>query len=88
MRRVRCYDNGGFTADRYTVVWSKPVTYDHTLYWIIASMSGDPTHPQGVWGTSEIPGRPRKSVDAWGKRIPFSKLPEKCQELIRNYWED
>lgn len=89
MKRVRCWDNGGATADRYTVAWIKPYWYKHLPYWTVASMSSDPTHPLGVWGVTDYCTRsPEKEVPEWGKRIPFSKLPEKCQELVRNYWED
>jgi len=57
-RYVRCYDNGGKTADRYTVVFTgrynnigrskhmsrseMPVEYHHVC------MSASPFHPQGV----------------------------------------
>lgn len=90
MRRVKCYDNGGTTADRFTVVWLKPMIIDYRKYWVVASMSTDPTHPQGVWGTSELKYCPDYSSEQSeiGKRIPFKALPLICQQLINNYWED
>lgn len=71
---VRCFDNGGRTADRYTVVYMDlpegPGLFGSR------GMSADPFHPQGVGiYCAALPGR------HLGKRVPFSSLPAKCQKL-------
>ena len=91
---VRVYDNGGETADRYTVVYSKRSNKTHgERYYDFRAMSANPFDPCGVglWGeTRHYP------VDSdrgkWppamgrtchlGKRIPFADLPEPCQRLV------
>jgi hypothetical protein len=81
--RVRAYDNGGETADRYIVLFEdmpdpdllpetkvRPYGPRHSL-----SMSGSPSHPQGVsmWGGAN-PG-------PWlGRRVYFSELPLNVQQ--------
>ena len=84
MRRVRCYDNGGLTADRYTVVWLKPFKAMGQKYWVVASMSEEPQHPLGVWGTTEMSHCPDVEGEH-NKRIPFRKLPERCQQLVKDF---
>lgn len=74
--RFRCYDNGGATADRFTVVYLDIPEGRATFGG--RGMSADPFHPQGVGMWCEcLPGR------HLGKRIAFSALPEPCQRLIR-----
>ena len=83
--RVRCYDNGGKTADRYTVLFEdlpdpeglperkvRPYGPRQSL-----SLSSAPSHPQGVsmWAAAK-PG-------PWlGRRIPFADLPLNVQQHI------
>lgn len=46
-------DNRGKTIDRYTVIYSEPITYPNGDTYIgLRDMSADPFHPQGVgmWG--------------------------------------
>ena len=97
-RWIRVYDNGGETADRYTVVFTGLRTGWHQLL----SMSGAPFHPQGVCLSSEI--ETYKRVDtpqgwelppaigrkhpALGRRIRFEDLPEDCRTVVlRDYRE-
>lgn len=88
MRRVRCWDNGGATADRYTVVWLKPYKHRGITYYVVASMSPNPTHPLGVWGvTDNIRSKPEKEIPEFGKRIRFKDLPEICQKLVSTYFD-
>lgn len=54
-RYVRCYDNGGESADRYTVVFTGnyPKGDGINKEFGYRAMSGSPCHPQGVglWGS-------------------------------------
>lgn len=95
---VRCYNNGGKTIDRYTVVYTgnynnighnpreaKPKSHEYV------SMSGAPYHPQGVCQHGESD----RLID-WptyghlGKKIKFNDLPEDCQKVVisdyKNIW--
>jgi hypothetical protein len=86
-RYIRCYDNQGETADRFTVVFSG--RYRHKTggeFWYVG-MSGAPFHPQGIGQH----GSHHKQID-WptyghlGKKISFDQLPEDCQKLVlRDY---
>jgi hypothetical protein len=95
---VRCYDNGGESADRYTVVFTgryRKMTGDEFLY---RGMSANPFHPQGVgqfgssprqidvnnWGFAPSVGR----KNHLGKRIPFAELPEDCRKLVISDYKD
>jgi len=50
-RYIRCYDNGGATADRYTVVMTGHYNKENSGgYWYLG-MSSNPFHPQGVGTT-------------------------------------
>ena len=91
MRRVRCYDNGGATADRYTVVWLRPYKHNCVTYYCVASMSTNPFHPQGVWGSTDTLTRrysDSECREAFGTRIPFRALPEPCRKAIKQYWPE
>ena len=66
MKRICAYDNGGETADRYTMVTvSKP--------YYIAFSSSNPAHPQGVWSCEEVDSRiDLEEPGKFGKRIAFT----------------
>lgn len=74
---IRCYDNGGKTADRYTVVYMDQPEFLHNCFSSVG-MSGKPFHPQGV-GMHSI------AAPGWhlGKRVKFEELPADCQKLVR-----
>lgn len=90
---LRCYDNGGETIDRYTVVFSGKYTHKTGgEYWVVA-MNASPFHPQGFgqhmtypyevdavgkWGRPPALGR----KNHLGKRIAFETLPEDCKKLV------
>lgn len=96
-RWIRCYDNGGNSADRYTVCFTGRAGTSHyetgPSECHYRAMSSDPFHPQGVgiWGASK-----GKHCDVneqgWaptigrknhlGTRIKFEDLPEPCRRLI------
>jgi hypothetical protein len=67
-RWIRCYDNGGETADRYTVVYSGKAAVErsehHTEY-PYRGMSSDPFHPQGFGQSGATPNQP---CDTLGKK--------------------
>ena len=85
-RYIRCYDNGGESFDRYTVVFTG--RYKHKTggaFWYVG-MSDNPFHPQGF-------GQHGESTDNqidWptyghlGKKIKFQDLPEDCQKLVQD----
>ena len=82
-RKIRVYDNGGTSADRYTVVFTGNYR-KKTLgeFWYVG-MSSAPFHPQGVG----MHGTHPRQIDYptyghLGKKIKFVDLPEDCQRLI------
>lgn len=75
---IRCYDNNGKTADRYTVVYMDYPENRHNTFSAVG-MNDEPFHPQGIGQhCMATPGR------HLGKRIPFSKLPKDCQQVVLN----
>lgn len=97
-RWVRCYDNGGETFDRYTVVFTGNYTRrTRGEHWYLG-MSEHPFHPQGfgqhggsrgacdtVNGWPPAMGRKHPSL---GKRIPFVDLPFDCQRAVMQDYRD
>lgn len=75
LKNVRIYDNGGKTADRYTVIYMD-CPEGRGLYGS-RGMSADPFHPQGfgMWGAA-MPGK------HLGKRIKLKDLPPACQRAV------
>ena len=73
---IRCYDNGGTTIDRYTVVYlDQPERAANTF--AAVAMSGEPFHPQGFGQhTTAQPGQ------HLGKRVTLASLPADCQKLV------
>jgi len=95
---VRCYDNGGKTADRFTVQFTGRIRKKCGDEFPYLSMNSAPFHPQGIgmhgshhstidtnnWGFAPMIGK----SNHLGKRIPFNQLPADCQQLvIRDYKE-
>ena len=81
-RWIRCYDNGGESFDRYTVVFTRGK-------YCYLGMSAHPSHPQGFGQHGEWPqGSP--AIDRLGgyshlgRKINFSELPEDCQKLVKD----
>lgn len=71
---IKCYDNGGKTADRYTVFY---MDIPETHGFMLVGMSERPFHPHGFGQhSSGTPGR------HCGKRIKFEELPKDCQKLV------
>ena len=101
-RLVRCYDNGGETADRYTVLFTGVYRRRTGGNFISVCMSANPYHPQGVGMHAESPQHydtmhPTKGYQ-WppaigrkchlGVRIKFEDLPENCQRLVMDDYRD
>jgi hypothetical protein len=78
-KNIRCYDNGGKTADRYTVVYMDFPEHPEGCFMSLG-MSEHPFHPQGFGQHSAA--RPGRYL---GKRINFSDLPADCQKAV---WQD
>lgn len=80
------YDNGGKSADRYTVLYGAPLwepSYGREVP--ARAMSEDPCHPQGVGMFVQVPAWSRSQ---YGRKIKFSDLPAACQRLVRSDCED
>src|SRR3990170_4830258 len=84
--RIRCYDNGGKTADRYTVCY--PAVRDPEsasgAYHPYVGMSADPFAPQGVCqhgDTVQPIDWPRSRH--LGTAITIDELPIDCQQVIK-----
>jgi hypothetical protein len=81
-RYIRCYDNGGETADPYTVVFTGNYSGRNGICRFLG-MSDNPFYPQGVCQHGEhnaIIDRPK-----WlhlGKKISFEELPADCRKVV------
>jgi hypothetical protein len=91
-RYVRCYDNGGATADRYTAVFTGRYRKQPDDEFVYLAMDARPFHPQGFGqhGSAKqqidtnchgfAPGVGRKNH--LGTRIAFDQLPADCRKLV------
>lgn len=77
--RIRIYDNGGKTNDRYTVVFMDEPERAHNTFAALG-MNEEPFHPQGIgMHCTAQPGR------HLGRRIMMMNLPDDCQRAVRNH---
>ena len=70
---LACYDNGGKTADRYTVIFGAPIwsaSMGRDVPYL--GMSEAPEHPQGFSQWGEMPSANRA---ACGRHIAWNDLP-------------
>lgn len=75
-KRIRCYDNGGKTLDRYTVVYLDFPERERGVFECVG-MSARPFDPQGFGQHSAaMCGR------HLGARVPFCMLPKDCRALV------
>lgn len=85
-RYVRIYDNGGKTADRFTVVFTGRYRKNRRRdQFVILGMDDKPFNPQGIGmhgGYDYLIDRP--SYSHLGKKIAFSSLPVDCQRCALN----
>lgn len=86
-RYIRCYDNGGKAADRYTVVFTG--NYKGRKGCDYLGMNAYPFHPQGIgmhgWSEDVID---YPTYGHLGRKIKFSDLPEDCQKLVLRDYRD
>ncbi len=77
---LACYDNGGKSVDRYTVLLGWPIWTEsmgrNVPYF---AMSDAPTHPQGFSQYGEMPSQNR---GACGKHIRWLDLPEHIRSHV------
>jgi len=81
--KCRLFDNGGKTADRYTVVYDELATNDRVQF-SGRGMSDNPSHPCGV-GTCCIVHMPEGFTGGGshlGAEITLQDAPEAVQKLI------
>ncbi len=76
MKNLVCYDNGGKTFDRYTVIY---LDFKRGDLYESVGMSDNPFHPQGFCQHDEA-----KRGRHLGKRISFYDLPADCQKAVIN----
>lgn len=78
---LRIFDNGGRSADRYTVIaprWAKDYYDSSQRLWFCIGCNSEPFHPQGIGMCSyAIPG------SHLGKRIHWDTLPPDVQKFAR-----
>lgn len=100
-RYVRCYDDGGKSADRYTVVfngrYNNRVEASRREY-IYMGMSAAPFHPQGVcqlgYSKDLIDVKDGRWTPAYGdenhlgKRIHWHELPTDCQKAALHTYKE
>jgi len=91
---VRCYDNGGETADRFTVVFTKkrvnagcfPRPHHRGQFWYLG-MSANPFHGIGTNGESEeLIDRP--TYKHLGKKVAWNSLADDCKRLVLSTYKD
>jgi len=87
-RNVRCYDNGGETFDRYTIVYTGNYAGrgGRCAY---VGCSDDPFHPQGFGiheSSRDIIDRPKYSH--LGKKVKFETLPKNVKKLVIRDYKD
>lgn len=77
-RYIRCYDNGGKTADRYTIVFTR--RGGSCLY---LGCNAEPFHPQGIGMHGEAPTMiDRPGYSHLGRKFPFTSLPDDVRKLV------
>lgn len=88
-RWIHCYDNGGKTFDRYSIVLTgnyRHLTQRHTAF---IGASEHPFHPQG-FGSFELlnftPDYP--TYGHLGKKIKFKDLPVDVKKMVKNDYMD
>lgn len=86
---IRCYDNGGASADRYTVVFTGNYTHKTSGEHCYLGMSGNPFHPLGIGQH----GFSRTQIDKpayshLGKKIKFEDLSKECKDCVMQTYNE
>lgn len=77
---LRCYDNGGKTSDRYTILpprWAKDYR-ERSRLWTAIGANAFPFHPQGIGMHVTAQAGPHL-----GRRISWDALPTDVQCFAR-----
>lgn len=78
-KHIMCYDNGGQSFDRYTVVFTQKISGSY----FYLSMSSNPTHPIGFGHCDQSHSRiDCPTSENLGENIEFEKLPTDCQTWV------
>ena len=80
-RYVRCYDNGGESLDRYTVVFTGNYTHKTGGEFQHLGMNSQPFHGIGMHGSSKDQ-IDKPTYSHLGKKIKFQDLPSECQKCV------
>jgi hypothetical protein len=88
-RRFVLLDNGGKTADRYTLFDTKPM--DNVIHYI--GFDNNPYHPQGFGQHGELsPSQFRlhknERFRALGKVVKLETLPPQAQKFAKSFMDD
>lgn len=77
---LACYDNGGRSFDRYTVLYGAPL-WDESMGRTVpyVAMNAAPFHPQGFGQHGEMCSSDRAVL---GRKVRFLDLPSDCQKLV------
>lgn len=78
---LRLYDNGGRSADRYTIVpprWASAEYRGHGGLWDCLGCNSEPFHPKGIGMHSSCQPGPHL-----GRRIHWGQLPPEVQRAAR-----
>lgn len=91
-RYVRCYDNGGRTVDRFTIVYTGRYPGRPRGWTLVLGASENPYHPQGVGMHAEYPGAvDRPAYGHLGRRVAFTDLPDPVRRAVledyRGLWD-
>ena len=89
---IRCYDNGGASADRYTIVFTRMDRRGYRGTCLFIGASTYPFHPQGFGQHGEADKMiDRPTYSHLGKKVTFADLPRDVQKLVlqtyREVWE-
>ena len=68
--KLRFFDNGGATFDRYTIVYPGEDFFD--------AMSHNPLYPGGVWATGRLPC----FISTQDKEVTYNDLPLEVQQAV------
>jgi hypothetical protein len=82
---LRCYDNGGKTADRYTIIpprWAREYC-PAWFAWDCIGASAEPFHPQGCGQHGSATPGPHL-----GRRIHWNALPSDVQQFARQSFSE
>jgi len=78
---LRCWDNGGESIDRYTVVWpdGNYLAMDDNPCW----PTGFGQHGEGAQYDPEVSKLPGGGVKSYlGRMLSFQELPAECRKLV------